>query len=333
MKTLITVYNSNLKKVAFNPEAIKKLQAVSEVVWVEEGPTYTVEELARDIRSFDACITCWDSPKFTPQVLANAGHLKFIGHAAGTVMPIVDRSIFETEIVVTNANSALAQSTAELAVTLLMAGAWNIHGYHERMKEGGWSEGDHETVPGLNRQSIGLIGYGDISREVIRLLQPYHPEIRLCSAHCTAEEAAALGVELAGLEELMKKSRIVSLHNTLTPATRGMIGKKELSWLQDGALLVNTARSPIVDGNALLSELRSGRISAAIDVYDHEPLDRKSALLKLPNVLCTPHIGGFSGYWRTRLGETVIDDLVRFVNGQPLRGQITVEKFDRLTPM
>ena len=130
----------------------------------------------------------------------------------------------------------------------------------------------------------------------------------------------------------MRKSRIVSLHNTLTPSSRGMIGKKELSWLQDGALFVNTARSPIVDGNALLGELRSGRISAVIDVYDHEPLDRESELLKLPNVLCTPHIGGFSGYWRTRLGETVIDDLVRFVKGQPLQGRITVEKFDRLTP-
>lgn len=333
MKTLITVYNSNLKKVAFRPEAIQKLESISEVTWVPEGPAYTVEELMRDIRPFDACITSWDSPKFTPEVLANAESLKFIGHAAGTVVPFVDRCIFKKDIAVVNANSALAKSTAELAVALIMTGAWNLNSYHKRMKAGGWSEGDHETVMGINRQSIGLIGYGDISREVIRLLQPYHPEIRLCSAHCTEEEAAALGVKLVGLEELLKKSRIVSLHNTLTPSSRGMIGQKELSWLMDGALFVNTARAPIVDTNALLEEIRSGRISAAIDVYDHEPLDRESELLKYPNIFCVPHIGGFSGYWRTRLGETVIDDLIRFVNGQALQGRITEKKFDRLTPM
>lgn len=316
----------------FNQAAIEKLEAISDVDWIEAGKDYTSDDLACHIADYDACITSWGSCKFTPQVLQRAKKLKFIGHAAGTVVPIVDEAVFSTGITVVNANSALARSTAELALTLMMAGAWEIYGYNLRLKQGQWSKNSSETVLGLYRQTIGLIGYGDISRELIRLLKPFDARILLYSGHCTKAEAEDLGVELCPLEELLKSSRIISLHNTLTPSTRGMLGKKELAMIRDQSLLVNTARGPIIDEKALLQELESGRILAALDVYEQEPLDPNHNLLKLPNVLCAPHIGGFSSYWKTRLGETVIDDLARFIKGQPVQGEITAAKFKRLTP-
>lgn len=332
MKTLITINQKDLKNMIFQNGALERLEQISEVDWIPENEEYTSLELAKDIGAYDACITGWGSPKFTCEVIENAARLKFVGHTAGTVVPIVDPLIFDKNIKVVNANSALARTTAEASVTLMMAGAWNLCGYNLQLKEGEWSKNSSQTVMGLYGQTVGLIGYGDISREVIRLIKPFNVKILLNSRYCSKEEADSLGIELCSLEELLKKSQIISLHNTLTPSTQGMLGKKELDLIRDGALLVNTARGPIIDEQALIATLQTGRLFAAIDVYHNEPLDKESDLLKLPNVLCVPHIGGFGSYWKTRLGLTIVNDLERFIKGEPLEGEITKEKFSRLTP-
>jgi phosphoglycerate dehydrogenase-like enzyme len=332
MKTLVTVSQPDLKKIAFSEKTIKKLEAISDVCWVEEGKAYSSEDLRRDIAEFDACITGWGSPKFTPEVLEKAEKLRFVGHSAGTVIPIVDIGAFEKDITVVNANSMLSRSTAEGAFALMMAGAWNLHGYNARMKDSLWSNNNKETVMGVYGNTIGLIGYGDIAKELIRLLKPFQPEILVYSNHCRVEEAENMGFRLCGLEELLMQSQIISLHNTLTPSTKGMIGKKELAKIKNGALLVNTARAAIIDEQALIEALKEDRFFAAIDVYEKEPVDKDNILLNLPNVLCTPHIAGFSGYWKSRLGESVVDDLEKWIKGEPLTGQVTIEKYRRLTP-
>lgn len=331
MKTLITIADKELKNLIFQHSAIEKLEKISQVDWVEEGKPYSSAELEHDISGYDACISGWGSPKITREVLANASNLKFVGHAAGTVIPYVDNSIFERDIIVVNANSALALSTAEAAVALIMAGAWNLHGFSTRLKQGLWM-GSHESVAGLYKQVIGLIGYGDISKEVIRMLKPFEPRILLYSHYCPQSEADELGVELCSLEYLLKNSGIISLHNTLTSSTIGMIGKKELDMIKDGSLLVNTARGPIVDEKALVECLKTGRIYAALDVYDTEPLPNEHEFLQLQNALCLPHIGAYSNYWKSRLGLMVVEDLERWIKGEPLQGEITADKYKRLTP-
>jgi phosphoglycerate dehydrogenase-like enzyme len=135
------------------------------------------------------------------------------------------------------------------------------------------------------------------------------------------------------LEDLLRRSNIVSLHDTLTTSTKGMIGREQLKLLADGALLINTARGPLIDEEALLDELASGRIAAALDVYHTEPLAVDYPLLKLPNVLCLPHIGAYSGYWKSQLGAMVVEDLVRFTSGQPLLREVDEERFLRMTKM
>lgn len=334
MRTLITVSNPDLKKTLFSPQAIRKLQSVSQVDWVPEGRMFTSDDLSAQISPYDVVITSWGSPQITAEVLAKSARLRFVGHAAGTVVPIVDPVIFEhdREIIVCNANYALARSTAELAMALIMAGAWQLRGYAQRLEQGEWGSAAKGTGLGIFGQTIGLIGYGEISRELIRMLKPFHVTILLYSRNCADADAAEWGIERCSLDELLQRSSIVSVHNTLTEQTTGMIGREQLKLLQDGALLVNTARGPIIQEQALLEELQSGRIHAALDVFDHEPLPFGHPLLGLPNVLCSPHIGALSGYWRSRLGETVIDDCIRFLRGEPMQGRITKEKFAILTP-
>ena len=329
MKTLIAVMNPSLKKMIFQREAIQKLENLSEIHWMEDFEDFDLKTV---IGEFDAYISSWGSPRITTDVLRNATKLKYIGHAAGTVVPYIDESVFLKDIVITNANHALSRATAEGAVAMMVSGAYQLWIYNKKLLQGGWSHNDSECVPGLYRQTIGLIGYGDISREVIRLLQPYEPNILLSSKYCSKEEAKILGVQLCELDELLQKSRIISLHNTLTSSTRGMLGKKELARISDGALLINTARGPIIDEEALIETMSTGRINAILDVYDNEPLANDNILRTLQNVWCLPHIAAYSGYWKTRLGECVIEDLERFLKGADLIGRITEEKYKRMTP-
>lgn len=333
MKTLVTIANPDLKKNIFSNDTLDFLNRFSEVYWVKENQTMSSEELAEMIGDFDACITSWDSPKITEYVISKAKNLKFIGHAAGTVVPYMDEKIFETDIVVVNSNKALAKSTAEFSLALMMAGAWHICQYNQKMKQGMWSNSKKETAMGLYQQTIGLIGYGEISRELIKLLRIFDAEILLRSQHCSKEEAEKLNVKLVDLDELLQQSQIISLHNTLTPASQGLIGEKELELIRDGALFVNTARSKIVDSQALFTHLKQGRFYAALDVFDHMPLDKDSELLHLPNVICTPHIGGISHNCRKKIGADIVENLWRFINKQELEQTISLNKYRMMTPV
>ncbi|MDF2926556.1 MAG: hydroxyacid dehydrogenase [Paenibacillaceae bacterium] len=332
MKTLITIANSDLRRMFFRPEVIAELEAFSQIDWVEEDQPFKSHQLAEIIGGYDACITSWGSPKLDADVLKWAERLKFIGHAAGTVIPIVNDDVFDTSITVTNANKVLAQSTAESAVALMMAGAWRVCQYAEGVRGGVWSVNAKETVLGLTGRTIGLLGFGEISRQVIKLLAGFHPRILVYSRYCKESEAAELGVELVQLDELLAQSDIVSLHNTWTPETEGMIGARELGLIRDGALLVNTARGAIINEEALINELRSGRISAALDVYNQEPLPVSHPLLALPNAICLPHIGGYHGGFKENMGRFVIRDLKRFLEGDVPEGRISREMYKRLTP-
>lgn len=331
MKTLITIFEPDLKKMIFPNALVDRIKQFSQVDIVTESYPFTSSDLSEVVSEYDALITSWRSPKITSDVLEHAQKLQFIGHAAGSINGIVDEAVFEKGITVVNANRALAQSTAELALVLMLGGAWQIRPYVNRLENGGWSNNMTETVMGLSGQTVGLIGLGEISREVIRLLKPFETEILLRSNYCEEEEARNLGVTLCSLEELMKRSSIVSLHNTLTPSTKGMIGRRELSWMQDSALLVNTARAQIIDQMALLAELKQSRLHAALDVFDIEPLPSNHVLRHLPNVLSTPHIGGYSHNRKTKMGELIVDDLERFAKGDPLQRQVTSQMFARMT--
>jgi phosphoglycerate dehydrogenase-like enzyme len=330
MRTLVTVWKKELRDILFPEEVVKQLMAVSDVDWVTEGHPYEEEQLQRDIGSYDACLTSWGSPKLTAEVLSRAEKLTFIGHAAGTLIPYVDPLAFRNNIAVVNANEALARSTAELTVTLMLSGSWNLGGYRDRLRSGEWGN-NGQTVMGLYGQSVGIVGFGAVAREVIRLLRGFDAKIRLYSPYCSPEEAEVLGVTLCSLEGVLRESRIVSLHDTLTPATKGMIGLEQLRLIADGSLLINTARGPLIDESALLAELTSGRLSAALDVYHEEPLAMDNPLLKLPNVTCLPHIGAYSGYWKSQQGAMVVEDLVRFISGMPLLRQVTEERFQQMT--
>jgi len=333
VKTLVTVCHPDLKKSIFSEKTIARLTGLSEITWAPEGEFYSGEPLERIIGDYEAVISGWRSPKLTREVLEQAPGLKFIGHTAGTVVPFVDPFAYDRNITIVNANKALARSTAEFCLALMLTATWQIPQFIHQLKQGRWVNNEKDWVMGLEHQTIGLIGYGEISRTLIPFLNMFHPHILFYCPYITDEQAKNLGVERCSLDDLLRRSQIISLHNTLTSQSRGMIGKRELNLIQDGALLINTARGPIIDETALIETLTPGRIYAALDVYQEEPLAPKHPLLHLPNVICTPHIGSFSRYWRNDLGASVVADLERWLHRQPLVGEVTRELYHRQTPI
>ncbi|MDB5799842.1 MAG: serA 1 [Rhodocyclales bacterium] len=327
MKTLFAISNKVLIENIFDRETLDRLGKIADVDWAPTDGSFTQEFFANHIGEYDACITSWDSPKLTGHAGENASRLRFLGHAAGTLASYVESAFFERDVTVVNSSAQLALSTAECAVALMMAGAWNLRGYEHGMHVGRWSQSRKETVMGLYGQTIGLIGLGQVARQVVKLLKPFEPRILVHSRYTSEEEAQRLGVTLASLDELLPQSQIVSLHDTLTSETRGSMGQRELALMRDGALLVNTARSQLIDTPALVAELQSGRLSAALDVFDEEPLSRDNALLQLPNVLCSPHIGGISAYWRKKIGSNIVDAFEAFIAGKPITERITAARF------
>jgi phosphoglycerate dehydrogenase-like enzyme len=141
--------------------------------------------------------------------------------------------------------------------------------------------------------------------------------------YLSEEQAGELGVSRMGLDELMSGCPVVSVQAPVTAETHHMLGARELALLKDGAVFINTARSQVVDQDALLAELQSGRIQAALDVFDQEPLPVDSPFRRLENVIISPHIAGASRQARLRQGEIVVSEIERFFSGQPLRYRVS----------
>jgi len=332
MKTLITVSHQPMLDKVSSPEAFEKLASFSDITVIPPGLPYSNDDLARDIADYDAVFTTWGSPKVTAEALANAKKLKFVGHMAGSVIPYVDPIIFDTDITVCNANYPLARATAEGAFAMMFYGARDMGTLAVRLKNGGWFDNSSETVTGVYGTDIGLIGYGEISREVVSMLKPFDCNIRMYSRHLTDSQASDMGIQRASLEDVLTKSDIISLHSTYTPSTEKMIGKSEFAMMRDNTVFVNTARGPIIDEDALIAELQSGRLRACLDVFCQEPLPTSSELLKLDNVLCLPHTAGTNKYWNNTLMQSIVDDFECVLEGREPRGLIDLDRFNRLTP-
>ena len=171
-----------------------------------------------------------------------------------------------------------------------------------------------------HRRSVGLVGASRIGRRVISLLRPFDLEVLVSDPYLKPGEAAGLGaqlVELVELDDLARRSDIVSLRAPEIASTYRMINARRLSRMRDGATLLNTARGALVDTGALVAELRTGRIQAILDVTDPEPLAPDSPLYTLPNVVLTPHLAGAAGNELYRLGSWAFEELARWAAGEP----------------
>ena len=215
---------------------------------------------------------------------------------------------------VTNTPGVLDAATADLAFALIMAVRREIVVADRFVRSAGWSGSWSEggLAEELSGSTLGIVGLGRIGSAVARRARGFDLRVLYTQRRRADSE---LG-EFRELDELLAESDLVSLHAPLTSETEGLIDARRLALLRDGAVLVNTARGEIVDEPALAAELASGRISAGLDVFAHEP-EVPDELLELPNVVLTPHIGSATRQTREAMTRLVVDNLLAVERGDP----------------
>jgi glyoxylate reductase len=215
----------------------------------------------------------------------------------------------ERGIAVTNTPGVLDAAVADLTLALILACRRHLVASDRFVREGRWQhEWARPELLGrdLAGSTLGLVGLGRIGSEVAKRAQAFGMRVR----HHRRSDGLPL-------EELLRTADVVSLHAPLTPETRGLISRERLALLQDGATLINTARGAIVDEEALVDELVSGRISAGLDVFAHEP-HLPEQLLDLPNVVLTPHIASATAETRGAMTRVLVDNVLAFLRSEPL---------------
>ncbi len=217
-------------------------------------------------------------------------------------------------ILVTNCPGKNSQAVAELAFGLMLAVDRHIPDNVSQLREGKWNKKEFSKAKGLYGRTLGVIGMGKISQEVITRAKAFGMNVIAYSRWMTPEVAAALGIgRAANVDEIAKQSDVVSVHVSLTPETKGMLGEKFFSSMKDGATFINTSRAEVVDQVALEKALVEKHVFAGLDVFDGEPSggegEYAGSLKDNPRAYCTHHIGASTD----QAQEAVADEVVRIV--------------------
>ena len=290
----------------------------------------TVDDLIGALQGVEIAVT--QMAPFAARVFEQCPDLRLIGVCRGGPVNVDLDAATAAGVIVTNAPGRNAQAAAEFAVGLMLAAMRHLPAVHEEMRDGVW-RGDHYTYENaggeLSGETVGLVGLGSISRIVARILQAFGATVIATDPFAEPLD----GVELVELDELLRRSGIVSLHARLTPETHQMIDATRLEQMRPGAILVNTARGGLLDHEPLPDLLRSGRLGGlALDVYDVEPPPADSPLLSAPNVVLTPHLAGATRMTADRAAAIIADEVKRFLAGQGCRYVVNPEVQERLVP-
>ncbi|HEY8583868.1 MAG TPA: D-glycerate dehydrogenase [Capillimicrobium sp.] len=287
--------------------ALERLAAAHEVVtWPGELPPAPAE--LRELADGADGLLCLLTDRVDAALLGACPRLRAVAvYAVGT--DNVDlAAAAQRGVAVGNSPDVLTEATADLAFALLLAAARRLPEAAAAVREpGGWRTWEPAGWLGLERHgaTLGIVGAGRIGEAVARRAEGFGMRV--------------LRSRPAPLPELLAVSDAVSLHVPLTPQTRRLIDAAALGAMKPGAILVNTARGPIVDQEALAAALRSGRLgAAALDVTDPEPLPFDHPLLDAPNLLVVPHIGSATTAARARMADMAVDNLLAALDGEPM---------------
>ncbi|WP_030460252.1 2-hydroxyacid dehydrogenase [Kitasatospora sp. NRRL B-11411] len=291
----------------YAPEAIGGLPAgLDALVWDGDGPVPSDEAL-REVEFF--CLPYLRHAVALPVIprLPSLKAVQTLTAGMDDVLPHVPAGV-----VACNARGLHDASTAELAVTLILASLRGVPHFTRLQDQGRWSTEFHQS---LADRTVLILGYGSIGRALAARLEPFECEVVRVARRARPQERVHGAEELAGL---LPSADVVVLLTPLTPESRHLVDAGFLARMKDGALLVNVARGPVVDTGALLAELSAQRLRAALDVTDPEPLPADHPLWHAPGVLITPHVGGPSSAFLPRAKRVLREQVRRFENGEPL---------------
>jgi len=269
-------------------------------------------QLEEVIGGYEA-IVIRSATKLTADVIARAERLRVIGRAGVGVDNVDVDAATRRGIVVANAPESNVVSAAEHTIGLLLALARNIPQAHAALVAGRWERSRWGGVE-LADKVLGVLGFGRIGRQVARRALALQMKVVAYDPFVSAERFRELGVEPASFSEVLERADFLTLHLPLTDETRGAIGADTIEHMRDGIRIVNAARGELVDEHALVAALESGKVAgAALDVFSHEPYD--GPLLRLPNVVVTPHLAASTEEAQDRAGVIVAQQVAAALDG------------------
>lgn len=306
------------QRVALELADWSKVSEQAEVV-VFDDHLAELDALAQRLADFEVLVLMRERTPIGAELLARLPKLQLLvttGRANASI-DLPAATAHGVRVSYTNAHPADTALMVELTWTLILAAVRGLNAEVTAVRDGQWQQG---LGSGVSGRRLGLIGLGRIGSEVARIGTAFGMTVSAWSENLTAELAAAAGVQAVSKQQLLRESDIVSLHLRLSDRSVATIAAPELALMKSSALLVNTARGPLVDEASLVAALTSGEISgAALDVFGCEPLPAGHPFRALPNVLATPHIGYVTQENYRVFFTDIVEDVSAFLAGAPIR--------------
>jgi D-3-phosphoglycerate dehydrogenase len=294
------------------PEGIEVLKRHAPRIQLDVKTGLKPAELAAAIEPYDALVIRSGS-KVTKEVIEHARALKVIGRAGVGVDNVDLEAATRRGIVVMNSPSGNSVTTAEHTISMMMALARHIPAAYASLRGGKWERGKFTGTEVCNK-TLGVIGLGNIGRIVADRALGLKMKVIGYDPFFTAEAAARAGIELVSLDQLYERSDFITVHTPLTDDTRGLIGPAAFAKMKKGVRILNCARGGIVDEAALAEAIRSGKVAgAALDVFVEEPPPPDHPLLKLDNVIATPHLGAATDEAQIQVAVDIANQVADFL--------------------
>lgn len=327
---------SDAEREAFFPDGVGAIPG-AETHWRPDGPI-SPEAWSAFLADYrpTALVSCWSTPALPPAFAAADSPLRYVCHLVGSARGLVPRAYLERGGILSNWGPLAGDNVAEHALLLALAAlrrqaAWRplIHAPQPKPWRSGTMRLRTRTLIG---RRVGIHGFGHVARALVRMLRAFDVKISACSFGVPPQLIREAGVTpCASLAELASTSEVFFGCEALTPHTRGSVDAEVLAALPDGAVFVNVGRGPVVDETALLHAAADGRIQIALDVVSLEPLRADNPLLKIPDAIFSPHIGGPTYDRFSDCGRHALANLRRHLRGELPESRVTLELYDRAT--
>ncbi len=305
----------DFEKLADSVPAYEKLKERAEVtIWRKRLDT--PEKLEQGLRYADCILLMRERTRLSDGDFSLLPNLKFIAQTGRTSKHLDMASATRRGVAVAGTTSDNGTSTKELTVGLILGLMRKIPQVDRRMREESWPPIAGQLLEG---KTVGILGFGRIGKEVARIMKAFDTRVLASSRTLTGEKAAEAGAECVPMETLLKESDLVTIHVPLNANTRGMIGEKELAMMKPGAMLINTARGPLISEPALINALATGHLGGAgLDVFDIEPLPLEHPLRRFDNVILLSHRGYATVEILRQRYEEAMENILTFMDGKPL---------------
>ncbi|MBX3054531.1 MAG: hydroxyacid dehydrogenase [Caldilineaceae bacterium] len=309
----------------YGPEQQAALAELVEFVAPPQN-SQSVQENPSVLADVELIFSGWGMSEMNETFLAQAPNLKALFYGAGSVKKVVTDASWARGMRVTSAYGANAVTVSHYTLAQVIFSLKRGWHYTRAIREsGGWMRKSH--IPGTYGSTVGLISLGQVGRRVAELLKILDVHVVAYDPFVSPTDAAALGVELVGLEDVFLRSDVVSLHAPWLPETVGMITGAHFASMKQDATFINTSRGAIVREAEMIAVLQERPdLWAILDVTYPEPPAPDSPLFVLPNVVLTPHIAGVMDDECRRMGQTMVEELRRFLAGEVMEYEITEER-------